>query len=65
MGFFDKKMKWTNVEFIPLKVCIAAAYLYLGTTFSEFFSDYKTPILILFGITWIMVMVLWIKKMRA
>lgn len=39
MSFLNKKMSWTNAEFIPFKVCIAAAYLYLGSTFSEFFSN--------------------------
>jgi len=57
-------MTWTNAEFIPLKLCIATAYLYLGTTFSDFLRNYKISILTLFTITWIFVMYLWIKKMR-
>lgn len=65
MGFLNKKMTWTNAEFIPLKICIAAAYLYLGSTYPDFFSNYQGLILSLFGVSLIYVMYLWIKKMRA
>lgn len=64
MSFFNKKMTWTNAEFIPLKVCIAAAYLYIGSTFSEFFLSYKGFILALFAVSLVYVMILWMKKMR-
>lgn len=65
MSFLNKKMSWTNAEFIPLKVCIAAAYLYLGSTFSEFFLTYKGVILGLFAVSLVYVMMLWVKKMRS
>lgn len=65
MSFLNKKMSWTNAEFIPFKVCIAAAYLYLGSTFSEFFLTYKGFILGLFAVSLVYVMMLWVKKMRS
>lgn len=65
MGFLNKKMSWTNAEFIPLKVCISAAYLYIGSTFPEFFSSYKGLILGLFGVSLVYVLILWVKKMRG
>ena len=64
MSFLNKKMSWTNAEFIPFKVCIAA-YLYLGATFSEFFLTYKGFILGLFAVSLVYVMMLWVKKMRS
>lgn len=65
MGFLTKKMTWTNAEFIPFKVCIAAAYLFLGSTYPDFFSKYRDFILGLFSISLIYLLYLWIKKMRA
>ena len=65
MRFLNKKMTWTNAELIPLKVCIAAAYLYFGSTFSEFFLTYKGFILGLFAVSLVYVMMLWVKKMRS
>jgi hypothetical protein len=65
MGFMNKKMTWTNTEFIPFKICIAAIYLYLGASYPAFFSDYKGVLLGLFGISLLIIMGLWIRKMRA
>jgi len=65
MSFLNKKMSWTNAEFIPFKVCIAAAYLYLGSTFPEFFSSYKGWILGLLAVSLVYVMMLWVKKMKS
>jgi hypothetical protein len=65
MGFLNKKMTWTNTEFIPFKVCIAAIYLYLGASYPAFFTPYKTVLLGLFGLCLLIVMRLWIKKMKA
>jgi hypothetical protein len=65
MGFMNKKMTWTNTEFIPFKVCIAAIYLYLGASFPDFLRPYKGALLILFGISLLVLMTLWIKKMRS
>ena len=64
MSFLNKKMTWTNAEFIPLKVCISSAYLYIGSTFSEFFLSYKGFILGLFAVSLVYVMILWMKKMQ-
>jgi len=37
MNFFNRKTSWTNAEFIPLKLCIASAYVIIGTYFHFFF----------------------------
>ena len=65
MGFLNKKMTWTNAEFIPFKLCVAAAYLFIGSAYPEFFRAYKGWILALFGASLLVVFYLWIKKMRA
>ncbi|MFM6935806.1 MAG: hypothetical protein ACKOXP_10205 [Flavobacteriales bacterium] len=65
MSFLNKKMSWTNAEFIPLKVCISAAYLYIGLSFPDFFRPYKGIILGLFAVSLVYVMMLWVKKMRS
>jgi len=65
MSFLTKKMTWSNAEFIPFKVCIAAAYLFIGSTFPAFFSPFKWVVFGLFIATLIIVMTLWVKKMRA
>ncbi|MES2238991.1 MAG: hypothetical protein V4497_01900 [Bacteroidota bacterium] len=64
MNFFKIKTSWSNSEFIPLKLCIASAYLFIGTYFHNFFDAYYTPILIVFTITVIWSVSLWIKKMK-
>jgi hypothetical protein len=65
MNFFKIKMSWSNAEFIPLKLCVAAAYLVIGSYFHSFFQNYYLPILIIFGITVIWTMSLWITKMKT
>jgi hypothetical protein len=64
MNFFKAKTTWTNAEFIPLKLCIAAAYLLIGTYFHTFFREYYIPVLILFVITVVWAVYLWISKMK-
>jgi hypothetical protein len=64
MGFLNKKMNWSNAEFIPFKVCIAAAYLLIGSHFADFFTPYKWCILGLFSLTLVWVLILWIRKMK-
>nr|WP_294936243.1 hypothetical protein [uncultured Flavobacterium sp.] len=64
MNFFKIKTSWSNAEFIPLKLCIAAAYLLIGAYFHNFFRDYYTPIIIIFGITVIWSVYMWISKMK-
>jgi hypothetical protein len=65
MNFFKIKTSWSNAEFIPLKFSIATAYLIIGTCFHEFFSNYYVPLFVLFGITVIWAVALWINKMKT
>lgn len=65
MNFFNKKMTWTNAEFIPFKLCVASIYIIVGTYFSNFFRHYYIPLFILFGVSTIWVLYLWVRKMKA
>ncbi|SHM11833.1 hypothetical protein [Flavobacterium chilense] len=65
MNFFKIKTSWTNAEFIIIKLCIASAYIIIGSYFHDYIKDYYTPLFILFGITVIWFVYLWLKKMKA
>lgn len=65
MNFFKIKTSWSNAEFIPIKLCMASIYILVGSYFHDFFKDYYTPLLILFGITVIWFVFSWLKKMKA
>jgi len=64
MNFFKIKTSWSNAEFIVLKLCIASAYVLVGGYFHSFFRQYDIPVLVLFGITCIWSVYLWISKMK-
>ncbi|RYF74692.1 MAG: hypothetical protein EOO39_08165 [Cytophagaceae bacterium] len=64
MNFFNAKTTWTNAEFIPLKLCIGAAYLFMGSYFHEFIKNYYTLIMAVFGVTVIWSVTLWLRKMN-
>jgi hypothetical protein len=65
MNFFKIKTSWSNLEFIPLKLCIASAYLLIGAYFHETILTFYIPILIIFLITVIWAVKLWISKMQS
>ncbi len=65
MNFLTKKMVWTNLEFIPFKLCIAAPYVIVGAYFHDFFRLHYVPVLILFAISVTATLYLWIRKMNA
>jgi len=64
MSLLKEKTTWSNVEFVPFKLCIASFYVVVGTYFHEFFRNYYIPLFVLFGITLVWTMALWIKKMK-
>ena len=64
MNFFKIKTSWSNAELISLKLCIAAAYILIGGYFHTFFKQYYILVLIVFAITVIWSMYLWITKMQ-
>lgn len=64
MSFMNKKMGWTNAEFIPLKLAIGSAYLLIGAYFSSFVLQYKIVFIILFLVTVIYSLYLWWQKMN-
>jgi len=64
MNFFKIKTTWSNAEFIILKLCIASVYIVVGTYFHNFFHAFYIPLLIVFGITVIWSVYLWLYKMK-
>lgn len=64
MNFFKIKTSWSNAEFIPFKLCIASIYILVGTYFHHFFWEYYIPVLVVFGITAVWTLSLWLNKMR-
>ncbi|KFF01487.1 hypothetical protein [Flavobacterium hydatis] len=64
MSFLKIKTSWSNAEFIVLKLCIASAYILIGSYFHDFFSNYYIPQIILFSITVIWSVYLWLNKMK-
>jgi len=65
MNFFKIKTSWSNAEFIVLKLCIASAYILIGAWFSDFILCYYIPFVVLFGITVVWAVALWLKKMKT
>ena len=65
MNFLQIKTSWSNAEFIPFKLCIASAYIIIGSYFHNFFQEYYLAVLIIFGITVLWTLSLWIKKMKV
>lgn len=64
MNFFNLKTTWKNWEFIPLKLCIAAAYLLIGAYFQEWIRNHYMPLLLLFVVCVLWAVYLWISKLR-
>ena len=63
MNFFTIKTTWTNLEFIPLKLCIASAYILIGIRFQYIFQEHIWSLIFLFGTTLIWSVFLWVYKM--
>ncbi|WP_410219633.1 hypothetical protein [Pedobacter sp.] len=63
MNFFNRKTTWTNGEFIPLKLCIASAYILVGACFHDFVYRNRVIFILLFIVTVIFSVYSWIKKM--
>jgi hypothetical protein len=55
---------WSNAEFIVFKLSITSAYLIIGTYFHALFSNYYIPLFIVFGISLVWTVSLWLKKMK-
>lgn len=65
MNFFKAKTTWSNAEFIILKLCIASAYILVGSYFHSFIRHYYFPIFLVFGITCAWAVYLWANKMQS
>ncbi|WP_113661596.1 hypothetical protein [Pedobacter nanyangensis] len=65
MNFLKRSTTWTNLEFMPFKLCIASIYIIIGSYFNQFFKTYYVPLFILFGLTLVWTLGLWLKKMKS
>jgi hypothetical protein len=65
MNFFKIKTSWSNAEFIILKICIATAYILIGAYYHNFFRTWYVPVLIVFAVTVVWSLYLWVKKMKT
>jgi hypothetical protein len=64
INFAKARTSWSNAEFIVFKLSITSAYLIIGTYFHALFSSYYIPLFIIFGISHIWTVSLWLKKMK-
>jgi len=65
MNFLQAKTSWKNVEFIPVKLCIASAYLMVGAYFQNFIRKHLESFIILFVVSMAWTVYLWMKKLRT
>ena len=65
MNFLKIKTTWTNAELISLKICIATAYILVGAYFHNFFRTYYIFVLIVFCVTVVWAVYLWLSKMKT
>lgn len=64
INFAKARTTWSNAEFIIFKLSITCAYLIIGTYFHVLFSKYYIPLFIVFGISLVWTVSLWLKKMK-
>ena len=64
MNFFRIKTTWSNAELALLKLCLASIFIVIGAYFHEYLQSYYIPLLIVFAITVIWTVYLWVKKMK-
>ncbi|WP_289662735.1 hypothetical protein [Flavobacterium panacagri] len=65
MNFLKIKTSWSNADFILIKLCMASAYIFVGSYFHDFFTDYYTILFGVFVLTAIWFVYQWIKKMKS
>ncbi|MBO9586193.1 MAG: hypothetical protein J7574_18665 [Flavobacterium sp.] len=65
MNFFKIKTSWSNAEFIPIKLCMASAYILIGSYFHKFFENYYPVLIAVFIVTVIWFVYQWLKKMKS
>ncbi len=65
MNFFRAQTRWSNAEFIIFKLCVASIYVLVGAYFRDFFLHYRLPITIVFIVTAVWTIYLWLHKMRT
>ena len=64
INFAKARTTWSNAEFIIFKLTITCAYLIIGTYFHTLFSHYYIPLFIVFSISLVWTVSLWLKKMK-
>jgi len=64
MNFFKIKTSWSNAELSIFKVCVASIFVMIGVFFNDYLKNFYVPLLIIFGITLVWTLYLWITKMK-
>ena len=64
MNFVKARTTWSNGEFIVFKLCVTCGYLIIGAYFHALFSKFYIPLFIVFGMSLVWTVSLWLKKMR-
>ncbi len=64
MNFFKIKTSWSNAELGIFKVCVASMFVMIGVFFNDYLRNFYVPLLIIFGITLVWTLFLWITKMK-
>ncbi|KIO53563.1 hypothetical protein IW18_07130 [Flavobacterium hibernum] len=64
MNFLKIKTSWSNAEFSIIKLCMASAYILIGSYFHDFFKNYYPLLFVIFGITLVWFVYLWQTKMK-
>ena len=64
MNFFKIKTTWSNAELEVFKLCVASIFVLIGAYFHNFLCNYYAPLLIVFCVTFIWTLYLWLTKMK-
>lgn len=65
MNFFLKKTTWSNLEFIPLKLCIGTGYLLILSFLPVELQDIRTILLVIFIPTVVWSLYKWFHKLSV
>jgi len=64
MNFLKIKTTWSNAELALFKICVLAAGIILGVYFNQHLKEYLFPLCFICLITGLVLLYLWIKKMK-
>lgn len=65
MNFFKMKTSWSNLELGLFKLCVGSAFVLVGAYFHQFIQVYYVPIIVIFVISTIAIVYLWLQKIKT